>query len=153
ERSTAISQRRLNFSVAIRAPGDSTMAGSISAPANNAAESIRSAMSISVMPRSQTAAVVFLLIAGPRRLSGFVGPVDWPAWSMTCHRHHSTLRSVPLLAGGRHMAQRPWLSTYGERIPREIDPNAFRSVVHLFEHAFQRYPDKPAFRCFGQTLT
>jgi long-chain acyl-CoA synthetase len=51
------------------------------------------------------------------------------------------------------MAQKPWISTYDERIPREIDPNAHRSVVHLFEQAFQRYPDKPAFRCFGQTLT
>jgi long-chain acyl-CoA synthetase len=49
--------------------------------------------------------------------------------------------------------QRPWLSTHDEHIPREIDPNAYRSVVHLFEQAFQRYPDKPAFRCFGQTLT
>src|SRR5262249_25766784 len=44
-------------------------------------------------------------------------------------------------------------STYDERVPHEIDPNAHRSVVHLFEHAFQRYPDKPAFRCFGQTLS
>ena len=51
------------------------------------------------------------------------------------------------------MAQKHWLPTYGERIPTEIDPDAHRSVVHLLEEAFQRYADKPAFRCFGQTLS
>src|SRR5215467_13784631 len=51
------------------------------------------------------------------------------------------------------MAQKHWLPTYGKRIPTEIDPDAHRSVVHLLEESFQRYPDKPAFRCFGQTLS
>src|SRR5215471_21203157 len=51
------------------------------------------------------------------------------------------------------MAQKHWLPTYGKRIPTEIDPDAHRSVVHLLEESFQRYADKPAFRCFGQTLS
>ena len=51
------------------------------------------------------------------------------------------------------MSRRRWLAVYGERIPAEIDPNAHRSVVTLLEGAMQRYADKPAFRCFGQTLS
>jgi long-chain acyl-CoA synthetase len=51
------------------------------------------------------------------------------------------------------MSRRHWLAVYGERIPAEIDPNAHRSVVTMLEGAMQRYPDKPAFRCFGQTLS
>jgi long-chain acyl-CoA synthetase len=37
--------------------------------------------------------------------------------------------------------------------PVEIDPNAYGSVVAMLEHAMARYAEKPAFRCFGQTLT
>ena len=46
-----------------------------------------------------------------------------------------------------------WLASYGERIPAEIDLGAYASVAEMFERAMQRYADKPAFRCFGQTLT
>ena len=46
-----------------------------------------------------------------------------------------------------------WLAAYGERVPAEIDPDAHGSVVELLEGAMKRYADKPAFRCFGQTLT
>jgi long-chain acyl-CoA synthetase len=51
------------------------------------------------------------------------------------------------------MPKRQWLANYDERIPAEIDPDAHPSVVHLLEDAVKRYADKPAFRCFGQTLT
>ena len=53
--------------------------------------------------------------------------------------------------GGR--AKRRWLATYGERIPSEIDPDAHASVLTLLEQAMQRFADRPAFRCFGETLT
>src|SRR5262247_3284573 len=46
-----------------------------------------------------------------------------------------------------------WLATYGARIPAEIDPNAYGSVLAMLEEAMQRFADRPAFRCFGQTLT
>src|SRR5262244_1813535 len=51
------------------------------------------------------------------------------------------------------MSTRPWLTTYGERIPSEINPDAYNSVVDMLEDAMQRFSNKPAFRCFGQTLT
>jgi len=48
---------------------------------------------------------------------------------------------------------RHWTASYGERIPAEIDPAAHGSVLEMLEAAMKRYADKPAFRCFGQTLT
>jgi long-chain acyl-CoA synthetase len=38
-------------------------------------------------------------------------------------------------------------------MPDKIDPDRYRSVVELLEGAIERYADKPAFRCLGQTLT
>src|SRR5262245_26683644 len=51
------------------------------------------------------------------------------------------------------MANKHWLAAYGDRIPAEINPDAHASVLALLEGAMQRFADKPAFRCFGQTLT
>jgi long-chain acyl-CoA synthetase len=51
------------------------------------------------------------------------------------------------------MSPKHWLASYGERIPAEIDPDAYRSVTDMLEGAMARYADKPAFRCFGHTLT
>ncbi len=48
---------------------------------------------------------------------------------------------------------RHWLASYGERIPPEIDPDAHGSVLSMLEAAMTRFSDRPAFRCFGQTLT
>ncbi|MBL0088266.1 MAG: AMP-binding protein [Ideonella sp.] len=50
------------------------------------------------------------------------------------------------------MTQRHWLASYGS-IPRDINPDAHRSVVDLMEQAMQRFADKPAMRCAGQVLT
>ena len=51
------------------------------------------------------------------------------------------------------MSRKHWLATYGEQIPCEINPDAHGSVLEMLEGAMQRYADRPAFRCFGQTLT
>ncbi len=51
------------------------------------------------------------------------------------------------------MSRRHWLATYGGKIPCEIDPDAHGSVLEMLEHAMQRFAERPAFRCFGQTLT
>ena len=52
------------------------------------------------------------------------------------------------------MTQRPWFATYREcDIPVEINPDAYRSVVHMLERAMTVHAEKPAFRSFGQTLT
>jgi len=51
------------------------------------------------------------------------------------------------------MSPKHWFAAYGENIPCEIDPDVHGSVLELLEGAMRRYADKPAFRCFGQTLT
>jgi long-chain acyl-CoA synthetase len=51
------------------------------------------------------------------------------------------------------MSPKHWLAAYGERISCEIDSDVYGSVLELLEAAMRRYADKPAFRCFGQTLT
>jgi long-chain acyl-CoA synthetase len=48
---------------------------------------------------------------------------------------------------------RHWLKSYGTRIPADINPDAHASVLALLEGAMTRHAEKPAFRCFGQTLT
>jgi long-chain acyl-CoA synthetase len=51
------------------------------------------------------------------------------------------------------MSSKHWLAAYGARIPAEINPHAHRSVLDMLEGAMQRFADRPAFRCFGLTLT
>src|SRR5262244_2324711 len=51
------------------------------------------------------------------------------------------------------MSPKHWLAAYGKKIPCEINPDVHGSVLELLEAAMRRYADKPAFRCFGQTLT
>jgi long-chain acyl-CoA synthetase len=55
--------------------------------------------------------------------------------------------------GGGELSRKPWLAAYGERIPAEIDAHAHGSVLEMLEGAMARYADKPALRCFGQTLS
>ena len=50
------------------------------------------------------------------------------------------------------MTTRHWQASYGS-IPKEINPDAYRSVVDLMDQAMKRFADKPAFRCAGQTLS
>src|SRR5215831_8557887 len=50
-------------------------------------------------------------------------------------------------------SRKHWLAAYGEEIPCEIDPDAHGSVLEMLEAAMERFAERPAFRCFGQTLT
>jgi long-chain acyl-CoA synthetase len=50
-------------------------------------------------------------------------------------------------------SRKHWLAAYGEKIPCEIDPNAHGSVLEMLEAAMRRFADRPAFHCFGKTLT
>src|SRR5262249_59020186 len=61
--------------------------------------------------------------------------------------------AMELHCTGEGKAKRHWLATYGGRIPAEIDADAHASVLALLEQAMQRFADRPAFRCFGETLT
>ena len=51
------------------------------------------------------------------------------------------------------MSSKHWVAAYGEQIPRDINPDAYASVLEMLEGAMRRFADKPAFCCFGQTLT
>jgi long-chain acyl-CoA synthetase len=51
------------------------------------------------------------------------------------------------------MSRKHWLAAYGEKIPCEINPDVHSSLVAMLEGAMARFADRPAFRCFGQTLT
>jgi long-chain acyl-CoA synthetase len=51
------------------------------------------------------------------------------------------------------LSNKCWLAAYGDRIPIAISPDAHVSVLEMLESAMRTFADKPAFRCFGQTLT
>src|SRR5262245_53021175 len=51
------------------------------------------------------------------------------------------------------MSSKCWLAAYGEQIPPGINPDAHGSVLEMLEAAMQGFADKPAFHCFGHTLT
>src|SRR5262249_5062281 len=51
------------------------------------------------------------------------------------------------------MSPKHWLAAYGKKIPCEINPDVHGSVLELLEAAMRRYAGRPAFRCFGETLT
>jgi len=48
---------------------------------------------------------------------------------------------------------RPWLQSYPQGVPAEIDPDQYRSVAAVFDATVARYADRPAYRNFGKTLT
>ncbi len=48
---------------------------------------------------------------------------------------------------------KPWIKTYGPDVPLEIDDGAYPSTVALFDSAVAEYADRPAFECFGRTMT
>jgi long-chain acyl-CoA synthetase len=48
---------------------------------------------------------------------------------------------------------KPWTKTYGPGVPLEIDADVYPSTVALFDSAVAQYADRPAFECFGRTMT
>jgi long-chain acyl-CoA synthetase len=48
---------------------------------------------------------------------------------------------------------RPWLASYPEGIPAEIDPSRYRSVAALLEECCERFRHRPAFVNMGKTLS
>ncbi len=47
----------------------------------------------------------------------------------------------------------PWFESYPRSVPQEVDVDAFRNLVELFENSFNLYRDRAAFTCMGKTLT
>ena len=50
-------------------------------------------------------------------------------------------------------ALQPGMSSLGAAIPKEIDPDRYRSVAHMLEEAIARYGERPAFVGSGKTLS
>lgn len=46
-----------------------------------------------------------------------------------------------------------WLKTYDADVPDEINPDAYPSIVAMFEEAAEKYKDHVAFECFGKSMT
>jgi long-chain acyl-CoA synthetase len=46
-----------------------------------------------------------------------------------------------------------WLKSYPPGISTEIDPDQYRSLVHLLDESFQKYADRNAFVCMDKFLT
>lgn len=48
---------------------------------------------------------------------------------------------------------RIWLDRYAPGVPRDIDPNRFPSLVHIFEQSCATFADRPAFACLGMRMS
>ncbi len=51
------------------------------------------------------------------------------------------------------MTDRPWLSSYPEGVPADIDPTQYRSLVALMEEAFSRHAAREAYSFMGKSLS
>lgn len=49
--------------------------------------------------------------------------------------------------------ERPWLQNYPNGVPANIDPEAYPSLVAMFDETFKKYKNLPAFTCMGKTLS
>ena len=49
--------------------------------------------------------------------------------------------------------ERPWLSSYPQGVPAEIDLAEFPSIVSVLDNAIEMYRDRPAFSNMGKVLT
>ena len=47
--------------------------------------------------------------------------------------------------------ERPWLKNYAQGIPANINPDAYPTLVDLFDETFSKYRDLPAFECMGKS--
>ncbi|HET6906600.1 MAG TPA: AMP-binding protein [Rhodanobacteraceae bacterium] len=50
-------------------------------------------------------------------------------------------------------SERPWLASYPQGVPREIDAQAYPSLVAMFEETCARFPRRPAFSSFGKSMS
>ncbi|MBN1207612.1 MAG: AMP-binding protein [Myxococcaceae bacterium] len=62
----------------------------------------------------------------------------------------------PIHARDKHPGEpgaRPWLKSYPRGVPADIDPDRYRSIVHAFHTACDRFRQKPCFTSMGVTLS
>jgi long-chain acyl-CoA synthetase len=48
---------------------------------------------------------------------------------------------------------RPWVATYPEGTPTEINPDIYPSLVDMYEEVFRKYHSRPAYSYMGKTIT
>src|SRR5678815_973572 len=48
---------------------------------------------------------------------------------------------------------RPWLASYPQGVPAQIDLDEFPSIVSVLQSSLEKYRDRPAFSNLGKTLT
>lgn len=53
----------------------------------------------------------------------------------------------------KDMQKFPWFQFYPKAVPHEIDPQAYSSVVDLFEESIEKYGDAVAYECMGKTIS
>lgn len=46
-----------------------------------------------------------------------------------------------------------WYAKYPEGVPHEINADAYRSIIDVFEQSVQHFADKPAYHCLGKSIT
>ncbi len=51
------------------------------------------------------------------------------------------------------MSNRPWLSSYPQGVPADIDVNQYSSLVGLMEESFQKYAQRVAYSFMGKNIT
>jgi len=64
---------------------------------------------------------------------------------------HEPMQAGRELVGERRA--RPWLKSYPRGVPADIDPGRYRSVVHAFHAACDRFQQRPCFTSMGVTLS
>jgi long-chain acyl-CoA synthetase len=50
-------------------------------------------------------------------------------------------------------SERPWLASYPQGVPREINAQAYSSLTAMFEETCARFPQRPAFSSFGVSMS
>jgi long-chain acyl-CoA synthetase len=48
---------------------------------------------------------------------------------------------------------KPWLNSYPEGVPHQVDGTQFESLNHLFAQALDQYSSRLAFDCMGKKIT
>ena len=48
---------------------------------------------------------------------------------------------------------KPWLDSYPEGVPAEIDIEAYASILDIFDQSCEKFRDQPAYVNFGRSLT
>ena len=48
---------------------------------------------------------------------------------------------------------RPWLQSYPQGVPADIDPDEYRSIPAVFAASVKKYAGRPAYRNFGKVMT